>query len=95
MTSAELLQLIKCASVPVPVSELILLLGSLSLCMLFRLPRLGLIFAYICTLHMGWLFCERELLSHPGQSGPFVAIYFFFGGLILFLAIITMLRSTD
>lgn len=90
---ATLWSYIQEGTVAAPVTEIFAMLLALSMCLLFRLNRLGLILAYVFTFHMGWLFCQRGLLVDMPSLRPYSGLYFLFGGAILFLTIIGMTRS--
>ncbi len=89
----SILSLLSGAKVMVPAYELIVLVLALAFCLLFRFSRTGLITAYLFTVHMGWLFCEKELTS-PALM-PYAGTYFIFAGLVFFLAIISTVVSSD
>jgi hypothetical protein len=89
----EIITLVQETHISVSVSAIVILLVSLSVCLLMRLNSAGLIIAYLFTLHMGWLFCQRELLAKLPGLERYAVIYFVFGGVVLLLAVFGIMQN--
>ncbi|MBN1670929.1 MAG: hypothetical protein JXR37_07845 [Kiritimatiellae bacterium] len=76
------------AEVPIPVWEAMLLLALLTLCLLFRYSRPGLVIAYVFTYRWGWRFCQQGALT---VWNTFAIVYVLFGTAVLALVAATML----
>lgn len=78
---------------PIPVVETFLVFGILTICLLFRFSRVGLIVAYVFVYRWGWtvrhLIFSEDILSY----NRFVIAYIVFGILVLTFTIIGMVRS--
>ena len=74
------------AEVPMPVPEIIVTLAALSLCMLFRFNRAGLLISYLFVFHMGWLLCQNELVQKHSEYGTFALAYLLLGAVVLCLS---------
>lgn len=86
-----IIETIKTASVSVPMWELTVAFLAVALCMLFRFNQMGLIIAYIFTFHLGWAYCNQELLTRQDPAiENFVFAYLVCGALVLLLTIIGM-----
>jgi hypothetical protein len=89
MTFQEFVIILGTATVPVPAYELVLTVLALSVCLLLKVTRTGLVIAYLLAFHMGWLFCAKEL------GGGALIVYMIFVVLVLFLAIAGMVTSRE
>ncbi len=74
------------ACITLPVMEITLLVLTLSLCLVFRLSKVGLIIAYIFAYRWGWMF-------FMGQEQHFLVAYSITGIAVGTLTVIGMLRS--
>lgn len=91
---SELLSTIGEATITITTTELVLVIIALSICLLFRWNRLGMIVSYLFTFYMGWLFCKKELLSkESNEFEAFVIGYVIFGCVVLLLAVIDLFRK--
>lgn len=82
------------ASITVPLIELIILFVFLTLCLLLRLSRTGLIIAYLFIYRWGWsLYLHNIFLDHRTRN-MFLTGYILFGILVLTLAIVAMMISS-
>ena len=89
----ELWQTVAEAKATVPVPQLLVFLAVLSVCLLFRLTRTGLILSFLYTFYLGWLFCAKELIEKDPDYEVYGIGYIFFGGLILLLSVIGMIMK--
>jgi|GEM_PF-1513157 len=82
------------ASITVPLIELIILFVFLTVCLLLRLSRTGLIIAYLFIYRWGWTFClHNNFLDHKIRT-MFLTGYIVFGILVLTLAIVAMMIAS-
>ncbi|MFH0879854.1 MAG: hypothetical protein V2A34_09090 [Lentisphaerota bacterium] len=88
----ELYLVLTTAEIPMPSYEVILLLCVLTLCLLFRATRIGLLTSFLFTYRWGWLIFEQ---TFGMQERTFVYGYFVFGFIALILAVFSMWRSYD
>ena len=79
----------------IPISQMILLLFSSTLTLLFGRVRLALMINYLFTLYWGYLYQKNVLFEASLQSVLYLYIYFGFGILIALIAIVGFLRSRD
>jgi len=86
----EVLAIIQQAKIEVHAPQLLLVIAGLSFCLLLRYIRLGLIIAYAYTFHLGWLFCEKDLLSRGDPYDNYAISYLVFGWVLLLLSGIGM-----
>ena len=80
--------------ISIPGMEAIVLLIVLTICMLFRINRTGLIMAYIFTYRWGLLFGEQYFASDAKVYHVFLTSYIVFGILVLTLALVAMMVAT-
>jgi hypothetical protein len=82
----ELINLVSNSTLQLPAVEVCLALSVLSLSMVFRLTRFGLIFAYLLSYRWGWsLFV--------GKSEEYMLGYLVFGMITGILTVIGMIQS--
>lgn len=81
------------AIITVPLVELVLLFMLLTVCLLLRLTRTGLIVTYLFIYRWGWLFCLHNNFRDHQMSNLFVTGYIVFGILVLTLTVIAMTIS--
>jgi len=81
------------ASLTVPLTELVILFVLLTVCLLLRLSRTGLIIAYLFIYRWGWFFCLHNNFPDPKIRNMFLTGYIVFGILVLTLAIVAMMIS--
>lgn len=74
------------ARIPLPALEVAALVGLLAICLVFRLPRVGIVSAYIFVYRWGWLFFTE-------QTDTQLAAYLVFGSIIAILTVVNMFRS--
>jgi hypothetical protein len=79
----------------IPISQMILLLFSSTLALLFGRVRLALMINYLFTLYWGYLYQKDVLFEASLQSVLYLYVYFGFGIFIAFIAIVGFLRSRD
>jgi len=83
----EFLTVVKTASITLPAIELSLLLLVLTVCLVFRLTKIGLISAYLFAYKWGWVvFAERD--SH------FLMAYLIFGTAVGISTVTGMILSS-
>ncbi len=88
----NLLTVLESAVIPLPAYQLTALLIILGVCMVLRVPQVGIIVAYLFCYGWGWRFCMRAIASnHPS----IMAGYFIFGGLVCLLTVIGMMRQSS
>jgi hypothetical protein len=88
----ELLEAAKQTQVPIPTIELLLLLVILTISLIFKATRVGLLMAYLFVFRWGWLFFHETL---QGQNQSFMIGYLAFGILVVLLSLIIMIGSND
>jgi len=77
--------------ISIPGMEAIVLLALLTICLLFRITRTGLVTAYIFTYRWGLLFGEQYFAGDMRVYHVFLTSYIVFGILVLTLAIVAMM----
>ena len=88
----EFLKVATQTSVPIPTLEILALLVMLTVALIFKSTRVGLVTAYLFVFRWGWLFI-RETFHEPHDTILFG--YLVFGVLVTALSVIMMLRSAD
>ena len=81
-----IVQLIRTASMTLPVAELTILILILTVCLVFRFNRTGIITSYVFTYRWGWLF-------FIGHEQKYLVMYLVFGVVAGVLAVVGMLRA--
>ena len=81
------------AVISVSVAELHALSLILTLCLLFRLSRTGLILAFIFVYRWGWIFCRESGVIDPHTRPACAAGYIGFGIIVATLTVIAMIAS--
>lgn len=79
---------------PVPGIEALILLALLTVCLLLRCSRSGLVIAYIFVYRWGLLFGRQNFSGNPPVYNKFLAFYVVFGILVLTLASIVMMARS-
>lgn len=79
--------------ITIPLVELIISFLLLTICLLLRFSRIGLITAYLFTYRWGWFFCLHNNLFDPKTRSLFLTGYIIFGILALTLTVIAMTTS--
>ena len=74
-------------TIPLPAMEVILLIVSLSFCLVLRWAKVGLIIAYLLTYRWGWLFFTK-------QNQEFFVMYLLAGAIVCVLTVIGMIQSS-
>ena len=82
------------ATISIPGMEAIVLLVVLTICLLCRINRTGLVLAYIFTYRWGLLFGRQFFSDGPKVNPVFLASYIVFGILVLTLALVAMMMAT-
>ena len=77
--------------VTLPASEVVILLGLITFCLLFRWNRAGLIIAYLDAYRWGWIFFN-EFFGKEYQS--YIMGYYLFGGIVFILFIVGFLMDS-
>jgi hypothetical protein len=88
----EFLQSIRQAQVPIPTIELLVLLILLTISLVFKSTRTGLLVAFVFVYRWGWLFFNEMFHS---QHESFLFGYLIFGALVMLLSVIIMLQSAE
>ena len=81
------------AMISIPGMEAMVLLILLTICLLFRITRTGLVMAYIFTYRWGLLFGEQYFAGDPRVYQVFLTSYIVFGILVLTLAVVAMMMA--
>ena len=79
------------AMISIPGMEAMVLLILLTICLLFRINRIGLVTAYIFMYHWGLLFGEQYFAGDARVYHVFFVSYIVFGILVLTLAMVAMM----
>ncbi|MFH1477678.1 MAG: hypothetical protein ABIH24_09355 [Verrucomicrobiota bacterium] len=82
------------AMISIPGMEVLILLIVLTICLLFRINRTGLVTAYIFTYRWGLLFGEQYFAGDARVYHGFLAGYIVFGILVLTLSLVAMMMAT-
>jgi hypothetical protein len=88
----EFLEVVKQTNVPIPTLELLALLVILTISLVFKSTRVGLLMAYLFVFRWGWLFIHEMF---RGQHDTFMISYLAFGAVVTVLSVIMMIRSND
>ena len=83
----DLLHTFETSLVSLPASEVMVMLGLLTIFMLFRCNRIGLVVAYLFAYRWGWLFFQQ---SFGAQFRDYVMGYYVFGAVVFLLVVIGM-----
>lgn len=78
------------AAITIPLVDLLILFLLLTVCLLLRLSRTGLVIAYLFIYYRGWFFCLHNNFIDPKAKNLFLAGYIVFGILVLTLTVIAM-----
>ena len=81
------------AMISIPGMEAMTLLIVLTICLLFRINRTGLVTAYIFTYRWGLLFGEQYFAGDARVYNVFITSYIVFGILVLTLAVVAMMMT--
>lgn len=84
---ADFLRAFERSAVSLPACEVLILLGVMTVCLLFRWNRAGLVVAYLDAYRWGWLFFRE---SFGAQYPLAMLFYYVFGGFVLLLFLIGM-----
>ena len=82
----SIIRIVLTATWELPVVELTVLLSILTICLLLRVTRIGLITAYLFVYRWGWAFMS-------GQSDRFLASYLAFGIIVGTITAIGMFHA--
>ncbi len=82
----ELRAILTTATLTLPAIEVAALIIIISLCLVFKVNRVGLIVAYLFSYRWGWLLCM-------GQGKEVLIPYLVFGCTVIILTVVSMLRS--
>ena len=86
MNFSEIFSVIDGANLSLPVIEVTGLMVVVSLCLVFRYNRIGLIAAYLVAYRWGWMFVSSD---YQQARIP----YIWFGGAVTVLSIFSMVRD--
>ena len=81
------------AMISIPGMEALVLLILLTICLLFRVTRIGLVTAYIFMYRWGLLFGEQYFAGDARLYNVFLSSYIVFGILVLTLALVAMMMA--
>lgn len=79
------------AMISVPLVETTVLLIAMTICLLFRFPRTGLILAYLFLYRWGWTVHIGTFTSDPEIQSAFSTGYLVFGILVFTFTVVGML----
>jgi hypothetical protein len=88
----EFLEIAKQTSVPIPTLEILALLVMLTISLIFKATRIGLLVAYLFVFRWGWLFIQE---TFQGPHDTLLFSYLAFGVLVTALSVVMMIRSSD
>jgi hypothetical protein len=88
----EFLEIAKQTSVPIPTLELLALLVMLTISLVFKATRVGLLVAYLFVFRWGWLFIHE---TFGVKHDTFMISYLVFGAFVTALSVVMMIRSSD
>jgi hypothetical protein len=80
------------AQIAAPSLELMLLLGILTLSLVFRAIRTGLLIAYLFAFRWGWIFVSETLAQ---KDTVYLQAYAFLGVFVMILGIIGMMHGEN
>jgi hypothetical protein len=83
----DFLSIVRQSQVTAPGLEVMLLLLLVTICLLFRASKTGLLVSYLFVYRWGWLFIADTF----GETS-FLFGYAVFGALVLLLSVVSMLR---
>ncbi len=78
------------ATVAVPLVETTILLLAITVCLLFRFSRTGLVLAFLFLYRWGWTVQVQRFTSDPAVQSAFSAGYLVFGILVFTFALLGM-----
>lgn len=81
------------ATISIPMVETLLVFAVLTVCLLFRFSRIGLIVAYVFVYRWCWAFRQQILPDNPNVYNLFTAGYLICGILVFTFAIVGMIRQ--
>jgi len=88
----EFLQILKETEISAPPIEMLLLLGILSISLVFKASRVGLLAAFLFVFRWGYVFFKENF---DGDQYSFVYGYILFGLIVVVLSIISMYRQKN
>ena len=88
----EFLEIVNQTTVPIPTLEILALLVILTISLIFKSTRVGLLMAYLFVFRWGWLFIHA---TFGEEHEIFMISYLVFGAFVTALSIVMMLRSED
>ena len=83
------------ATLSIPMVETILLFAVLTICLLFRFSRIGLIVSYVFVYRWGWAVRQQILPDNPNITSLFTTSYMIFGLMVFTFVIVGMIRGRD
>ena len=86
----DFLEVVRHAQITMPSLEVMLLFILLSLTLLLRANRIGLVAAYLFVYRWGWIFFQE---SFGRDQLAFQYSYILMGGIVLVLSVISMFRG--
>ena len=81
--------------VEVPLVETLLVFAMLTVCLLFRFSRIGLILGYVFVYRWAWSARAQLHLEDPAHYTMFTTAYIIFGILVLAFSVIGMIRPRE
>lgn len=79
--------------ISVPLVDTTILFAALTICLLFRFPRLGLILAYLFIYRWGWSVQVQHFTADPNLQTAISVGYLVFGILVFTFTVVGMLHS--
>ena len=83
----EIFSILKNATITIPIFEIAILISALSIFLVARVTRIGLITAYLFSYRWGLTFCQKEIPSY-------LVFYLVFGFAIGLLTVVSILWAS-
>lgn len=85
---SEVFRVLTGTTIALPAIQVVILISALSLCLVFRTARLGLIVAYLFAYRWGFLFFTHNFPK-------FLLVYLLLGGIVALLTVINMFFNPE
>lgn len=86
----DLIKTFNQSTIPLPAGEVMLFLVFITICLLLRLNRLGIIVSFIAAYRWGWIYIGSTFRN---QYHDYTTGYFFFGVSVVLLYIVSLFLS--
>ena len=88
----EFFHIVRTTQVTTPTLELMLLMVLLTITLVFKATRLGLLTAFLFVYRWGWIFLNE---TFGREQMAFLYGYILFGAIVIILSVVNMLRPSD